>query len=116
MNHPSESPDRTLWRATDTTRHHRENLWNYKGRGFYHFTLNVEGRYPLFGRLEGDSAEEAHIVLSALGEGVARLFRGIPMHQGSGDAPFGCSPCVSCPITCMGCCVWWNRCLKALGR
>ena len=81
MNHPSESPDRTLWRATDTTRHHRENLWNYKGRGFYHFTLNVEGRYPLFGRLEGDSAEEAHIVLSALGEGVVRLFRGIPMHQ-----------------------------------
>lgn len=44
MNHPSDSPDRTLWRATDTTRHHRENLWNYKGRGFYHFTLNVEGR------------------------------------------------------------------------
>lgn len=83
MNYPSESPDRTLWRATDTTRHHRENLWNYKGRGFYHFTLNVEGRYPLFGRLEGDSAEEAHIVLSAFGEGVGAVVSWHPDASGA---------------------------------
>ena len=32
-------------------RHHRENGWDYRGRAIYHFTLPVEGRYPLFGTL-----------------------------------------------------------------
>ena len=45
----------------DPNRHHRENGWDYKGRAIYHFTLPVEECYPLFGTLEGDSAETAHV-------------------------------------------------------
>ena len=67
------------WRCdTDTTRHHRENLWDYKGRAIYHITLATEERQPIFGTLTGNSEEEAFIVYSRLGEYVDRTFRGLP--------------------------------------
>jgi len=56
----------------DPTRHHRENGWDYRGRAVYHFTLPVEGRYPLFGTLEGESAETAFVMLNAFGRRVQR--------------------------------------------
>ena len=67
------------WRHdTDTTRHHRENLWDYKGRAIYHITLATEERQPIFGTLTGNSEGEAFIVYSSLGEYVDRTFRGLP--------------------------------------
>lgn len=67
------------WRCdTDTTRHHRENLWDYKGRGIYHITLATEDRQPIFGTLTGNSEDEAFIVYSRLGEYVDETFRGLP--------------------------------------
>lgn len=67
------------WRCdTDTTRHHRESLWDYKGRAIYHITLATEGRQPIFGTLTGNSAEEAFVVYSRLGEYVDRTLRGLP--------------------------------------
>lgn len=38
------------WRPVDPLRHHREKGWDYRGRAIYHFTLPVEGRYPLGGK------------------------------------------------------------------
>ena len=49
------------WRPVDPMRHHRENGWDYRGRAIYHFTMPVEARYPLFGVLEGESAEKAFV-------------------------------------------------------
>lgn len=67
------------WRCdTDTDRHHRESLWDYKGRAIYHITLATEGRQPIFGTLTGNSAEEAFVVYSRLGEYVDRTLRGLP--------------------------------------
>lgn len=67
------------WRHdTDTTRHHRENLWDYKGRAIYHITLATEERQPIFGTLTGNSEGEAFIEYSSLGEYVDRTFRGLP--------------------------------------
>lgn len=67
------------WRYdTDTTRHHRENLWDYKGRAIYHITLATEERQPIFGTLTGGSEDEAFVVYSRLGEYVDRTFRGLP--------------------------------------
>lgn len=67
------------WRcATDTTRHHRENLWDYKGRGVYHVTLATEGRRAVFGTLAGNSEEEAYIAFTPLGAYVNSTFRGLP--------------------------------------
>ena len=58
-------------------RHHRERKWDYRGRAIYHFTLPVEGRYPLFGVLEGDSAETATVRLNAFGRRVCRMLGGL---------------------------------------
>ncbi|MCQ2256076.1 MAG: transposase [Bacteroidaceae bacterium] len=67
------------WRCdTDTTRHHRENQWDYKGRAIYHITLATADRQPVFGALTGNSEEEAFIVYSSLGEYVDKTFRGLP--------------------------------------
>lgn len=68
------------WRCdTDTTHHHRENLWDYKGRAIYHVTLATEKRKPIFGILTGNSEDEASIVYSRLGEYVNKTFRGLPV-------------------------------------
>ena len=56
---------------------HRRAEWrDYGGRGLYMVTLCVEGRHPVFGRLEGDirahrdAADFPHIVPSALGRAI----------------------------------------------
>ena len=64
-------------RPVDTTRHHRENGWDYRGRAIYHFTMPVEARYPLFGVLEGESAEKAFVRLNPFGRQVCRMLRGL---------------------------------------
>lgn len=64
-------------RPVDTTRHHRENGWDYRGRAIYHFTLPVEARYPLFGALEGESAEKAFVKLNSFGRQVCRMLSGL---------------------------------------
>lgn len=65
-------------RPVDTTRHHRENGWDYRGRGIYHFTLVVEGRVPLFGALVGDNAETAYVRYNTFGHRVYRMLSGLP--------------------------------------
>ena len=64
---------REKWRPVDPMRHHRENGWDYKGRAIYHFTLPVEERYPLFGTLDGESAETAFVRLNAFGRRVYQM-------------------------------------------
>ena len=64
-------------RPVDTMRHHRENGWDYRGRAIYHFTLPVEARYPLFGVLEGESAEKAFVRLNPFGRQVCRMLSGL---------------------------------------
>ena len=61
----------------DPMRHHRENGWDYRGRAIYHFTLPVEERYPLFGTLEGESAEAAFVGLNAFGRRVYQMLDGL---------------------------------------
>ena len=73
-----EDKARALFHPVDTTRHHREKGWDYRGRAIYHFTLPVEGRYPLFGVIEGGSAETATVRLNAFGQRVCMLLRGLP--------------------------------------
>jgi REP element-mobilizing transposase RayT len=68
-------------------RHHRENGWDYKGRAIYHFTLPVEERYPLFGTLEGESAETAFVRLNPFGHRVCQMLCGLPQfYAGKGFA------------------------------
>ena len=64
-------------RPVDTTRHHRENGWDYRGRAIYHFTLPVEERYPLFGVLAGESAEKAFVKLNPFGRQVCKMLGGL---------------------------------------
>ena len=67
------------WRkATDTTRHHRERKWDYKGKGIYHLTLTIAERYPLFGELVGDTPEQAQIRLTDFGHQVWKIVTGLP--------------------------------------
>jgi len=67
------------WRmTTDTNRHHRTKVWDYKGRGIYHITLVVAERYPLFGELVGNSPDEAHVELNPFGKAVNRLIHDLP--------------------------------------
>ena len=74
-------------RAVDTTRHHRENGWDYRGRAVYHFTFPVEERFPLFGTLEGESAERAFIRLNPFGYRVYQILCGLPQfYAGKGFA------------------------------
>jgi REP element-mobilizing transposase RayT len=65
------------WKPVDPMRHHRENGWDYRGRAIYHFTLPVEGRYPLFGTLEGESAETAFVRLNDFGRRVCQMLGGL---------------------------------------
>lgn len=70
---PKNDERPSVWRPVDPTRHHRENGWDYRGRAIYHFTLVVEERFPLFGALEGDSAEKAFVRLNNFGHRVYRM-------------------------------------------
>ena len=75
------------WRPVDPMRHHREKGWDYRGRAIYHFTLPVEGRYPLFGVLEGESAETACVRLNAFGRRVCQMLGGLAQfYKGKGYA------------------------------
>lgn len=75
------------WRPVDPMRHHREKGWDYRGRAIYHFTLPVEGRYPLFGTLEGESAETAFVRLNAYGRRVCQMLSGLAQfYKGKGYA------------------------------
>ena len=65
------------WRPVDPMRHHREKGWDYRGRAIYHFTLPVEGRYPLFGTLEGETADTAFVRLNTFGRRVCRMLSGL---------------------------------------
>ena len=68
-------------------RHHRERGWDYRGRAIYHFTLPVEGRYPLFGVLEGESAETAVVRLNVFGRRVCQMLSGLAQfYKGKGYA------------------------------
>ena len=64
-------------RPVDPMRHHRENGWDYRGRAIYHFTLPVEERYPLFGTLDGESAETAFVRLNPYGRRVCQMLCGL---------------------------------------
>ena len=73
------------WRPVDPLRHHRERGWDYRGRAIYHFTLPVEGRYPLFGTLEGERAETAFVRLNAFGRRVCQMLSGLArFYRGKG--------------------------------
>jgi len=68
-------------------RHHRENGWDYRGRAIYHFTLPVEERFPLFGTIEGESAETAFVRLNAFGRRVCQMLCGLAQfYAGKGFA------------------------------
>ena len=74
-------------RPVDPMRHHRENGWDYKGRAIYHFTLPVEERYPLFGTLDGESAETAFVRLNPYGRRVCQMLCGLAQfYAGKGFA------------------------------
>ena len=75
------------WKPVDPLRHHREKGWDYRGRAIYHFTLPVEERYPLFGTLEGESAETAHVRLNTFGQRVCGMLNGLAQfYKGKGYA------------------------------
>ena len=74
-------------RPVDPMRHHRENGWDYRGRAIYHFTLPVEERYPLFGTLDGESAETAFVRLNPFGRRVCQMLCGLAQfYAGKGFA------------------------------
>ena len=74
-------------RPVDPMRHHRENGWDYRGRAIYHFTLSVEERYPLFGTLDGESAETAFVRLNPYGRRVCQMLCGLAQfYAGKGFA------------------------------
>ena len=67
--------------------HHREIGWDYRGRAIYHFTLPVEERYPLFGTLDGESAETAFVRLNPYGRRVCQMLCGLAQfYAGKGFA------------------------------
>lgn len=61
--------------------HRRSLYWNYRGRGIYLFTLNIEGRKPLLGSLSGSAPEEASVQPSPLGKEVVRMLWNLPEYH-----------------------------------
>ena len=87
MTHETIDKREKPWRPVDPLRHHREKGWDYRGRAIYHFTLPVEGRYPLFGTLEGEHAETAYVRLNAFGQRVCRMLSELAqLYKGKGYA------------------------------
>ena len=63
----------------------RQNEHDYSGRCIYMVTIETEGRRALFGRVAGESAETAHVELSALGLEVERAWlRGGEIYKDKG--------------------------------
>lgn len=54
------------------TRNYRLKYWNYKGRGIYMITMNIEGRMPLLGTLQS-GIDNANVEYSPLGKLVSEL-------------------------------------------
>lgn len=54
-------------REFPTMRNYRLKYWNYKGRGIYMITINIEGRAPLLGALK-DGVDAARVEYSPLGK------------------------------------------------
>lgn len=69
-------------REVDSTAHHRENHWDYKGRAIYLVTLCIDQRRPLLGTISGDSEQEVLFAPSALGVFVAQTFKNLPSYYG----------------------------------
>ena len=68
----------SYYHPVDPSRHHRERLWDYHGRAIYHITLTTADRYPLFGKLSGDTAESTSISLNPFGKEVNRMLHDLP--------------------------------------
>ena len=60
-------------------KHHR--LHDYKSRCIYHITLVVSDRVPLFGRMVGETVDEARVEFSPLGQEIANAIQMIPMME-----------------------------------
>ena len=60
-------------------KHHR--LHDYKSRCIYHITLVVSDRVPLFGRIVGETVDEARVEFSPLGQEIANAIQMIPMME-----------------------------------
>lgn len=60
-------------------KHHR--LHDYKSRCIYHITLVVSDRVPLFGRMVGESVDEARVEFTPLGQEIANAIQMIPMME-----------------------------------
>lgn len=64
------------------SRNYRLKYWNYRGRGIYMITMNIDGRVPLLGVLQG-GVDDARVEYSPLGKLVSahieRTFE--PYHQ-----------------------------------
>ncbi len=68
------------WRlTTDNKCHHRDNQWDYRGKGVYLVTIATAERYPLLGELDSNEMPEmARIVLNPLGKQLDQLIRNLP--------------------------------------
>lgn len=69
-------------REVDSTAHHRENHWDYKGRAIYLVTLCIDQRRPLLGTISGGSEQEVQFTPSVLGLFVAQTFKNLPSYYG----------------------------------
>ena len=63
------------------THRKRHKLHDYKSRCIYHITLVVSDRVPLFGRIVGDTVDEARVEFSPLGQEIANAIQMIPMME-----------------------------------
>lgn len=60
-------------------KHHRQH--DYKSRCIYHITLVVSDRVPLFGRMVGETVDEARVEFTPLGLEIAHAIQMIPMME-----------------------------------
>ena len=60
-------------------KHHR--LYDYKSRCIYHITLVMSDRVPLFGRMVGETVDEARVEFTPLGQEIANAIQMIPMME-----------------------------------
>ena len=60
-------------------KHHR--LHDYKSRCIYHITLVVSDRVPLFGKMVGETVDEARVEFSPLGQEIVNAIQMIPIME-----------------------------------
>lgn len=62
--------------------HRRHNPWHdYKSRCIYHITLVVSDRVPLFGKMVGETVDEARVEFTPLGLEIANAIQMIPLME-----------------------------------